>query len=176
MCAECPRRIDECNDRKFATEPLRLNPKTGRFVSWDYVKKGESHGVQVTTAQTNRGGCNHRADGEHGFRIAGTGNIARHRKRVHAIDDGDCRLWSLRGSDPCGSDRRVSYALTAPVTAHARYNHRAARPILLLVMRVADAHGIRSRIARPAIDRNAPRGAANDPAALRGKFLGGETM
>lgn len=71
---------------------------------------------------------------------------------------------------------RADDALAAPMAAHARHDHRSARAIFLLVVSITDPHGIRTGIVRAAIDGNAPRRAANDPAALRGKFLGGQSV
>ncbi len=67
-------------------------------------------------------------------------------------------------------------ALTAPIALHARNDHRSAWAVFLLIMGVADPHRIWTRIARTAIDRNASRRAANDPAALRGKLFGGQPV
>lgn len=112
------------------------------------------------------------------LRIARAGNIAGHGQRVAAMDDGNRGLWIMRGGHCRRRHRRFQKVLklTAPIALHARNDHRSAWAVFLLVMGVADPHRIRTRIAGTAIDRNAPGCAANDPAALRGKFFCSQPM
>lgn len=65
--------------------------------------------------------------------------------------------------------------LAAPVALHSWHDHRAAGAIFLLVMRVAHAHGIRPGTART-INPHTARRAPDHLAALRGKFLCGESV
>ena len=66
----------------------------------------------------------------------------------------------------------LSEALAAPVARYARHDHRAAGAIFLHVLRIANAHRIRTRRRISAIDANAAwRATRIISAALRGHFM-----
>src|SRR5437763_15072941 len=89
---------------------------------------------------------------ERGLRFARARSAPGHRQQLHPTRDGYSGLWSRGARDRHRSDRRGTTTLenkksaAAPVTAHARHDDGAARPIFLDVSGIALTHGVRAGI------------------------------